>query len=76
MGKVPLGVPCPALPEEMVEPYTVSIWLNGEKLQFRNIPVGTLSTQFRLVGKGIMEFEVRLNDSEENSWTIEVDFDA
>ena len=63
------------LPEEMVEPYTVSIWLEGEMLQTREIPVGTLSTQFNLTGKGIMEFEVRLNDSEDNSWTIEVDFD-
>ena len=63
------------LPEEMVEPYTVSIWLEGEMLQSRTIPVGTLSTQFNLTGKGIMEFEVRLNDSEDNSWTIEVDFD-
>jgi len=63
------------LPEEMVEPYTVSIWQEGEMLQSRTIPVGTLSTQFNLTGKGIMEFEVRLNDSEDNSWTIEVDFD-
>lgn len=63
------------LPEEMVEPYTVSIWLEGVMLQSRKIPVGTLSTQFSLTGKGVMEFEVRLNDSEDNSWTIEVDFD-
>ena len=63
------------LPEEMVEPYTVSIWLDGEKLQSRKVPVGTLSTQFSLTGKGVMEFTVKLNDSDDNSWTIEVDFD-
>ena len=63
------------LPEEMLEPYTVSIWLEDVMLQSRKIPVGTLSTQFSLTGKGIMEFEVRLNDSKDNSWTIEVDFD-
>ena len=63
------------LPEEMVEPYTVSIWLVGEKLQSRKVPVGTLSTQFSLTGKGVMEFTVKLNDSDDNSWTIEVDFD-
>ncbi len=64
-----------ALPEEMLEPYTVSIWLDGKMLQLRQIPVGTLSTQFRVTGKGMMEFEVRLNESPDNSWTIEVDFD-
>ncbi len=63
------------LPEEMVEPYTVSIWLNEELLHSRKIPVGTLSTQFSLTGKGTMEFTVKLNDSDENSWVIEVDFD-
>ena len=63
------------LPEEMVEPYTVSIWLDGEKLQSRKVPVGTLSTLFSLTGKGVMEFTVKLNDSDDNSWTIEVDFD-
>ena len=63
------------LPDDYSEPYTVSIWLNGEKLQSREIPVGTVSTQFSLTGKGIMEFEVRLNDSEDNSWPLEVDFD-
>ncbi len=63
------------LPDDYSEPYTVSIWLNGEKLQSREIPVGTVSTQFSLTGKGIMVFEVRLNDSEDNSWPLEVDFD-
>ncbi len=63
------------LPEEMVEPYTVSIWLEEEMLEERQIPVGTLSTQFSLSGKGIMEFTVKLNGSDDNSWTVEVDFD-
>ncbi len=64
-----------ALPDEMLEPYSVSVWQDGEMLQSRNIPVGTLSTQFVLTGKGVMEFEIRLNESEDNSWAIEVDFD-
>ncbi len=63
------------LPEEMLEPYTVSVWLEGEMLQIRKIPVGTLSTQFVVRGLGIVEFEIRLNESEANSWTIEVNFD-
>ncbi len=62
------------LSEDMVEPYTLSIWLDGTLLEEREIPVGTISTQFELKGKGIMEFELRINDA--NPWKIEVDFDA
>ena len=64
-----------ALPEEMLEPYTISIWLGDELLQSRQIPVGTLSTQFSLTGKGVMEFTVKLNNSDTNSWPLEVNFD-
>lgn len=63
-----------ALSEDMVETYTLSIWLDGTLLEEREIPVGTISTQFALTGKGIMEFELRINDA--NPWKIEVDFDA
>ena len=63
------------LSEDMLEPYTVSVWLNDELLQERQIPVGTLSTQFSLSGKGVMEFVFKINGSDTNSWTETVDFD-
>ena len=42
-------------------------------LEEREIPVGTISTEFEVSGKGVMEFELRINDA--NPWTVEVDFD-
>ncbi len=61
------------LSEDMLEPYTLSIWYDDEMIEEREIPVGTLSTQFSLTGKGVMQFELRINDA--NPWTLEVDFD-
>ena len=61
------------LPEEMVETYKLSIWSDGVLLEEREIPVGTISTEFEVSGKGVMEFELRINDA--NPWTVEVDFD-
>ena len=61
------------LPEEMVENYKLSIWSDGVLLEEREIPVGTISTEFEVSGKGTMEFELRINDA--NPWTVEVDFD-
>ena len=64
------------LPEGMMEEYTLSIWVAGDMLQERQIPVGSLSTEFALTGKGKVEYTVKVNGSDNNSWTIEVDFDA
>ena len=61
------------LPEEMVEAYKLSIWSDGVLLEEREIPVGAISTEFEVRGKGVMEFELRINDA--NPWTVEVDFD-
>ncbi len=62
------------LPEDMTETYVVSIWQGEEMLQEREIPVGTVRTQFSVTGKGVMDFVAKINGSDENCWTIEVDF--
>ena len=62
------------LPEEMTENYVLSIWQGGEMLEERSIPVGTIRTQFSVTGKDVMSFVVKINGSDNNSWTIEVDF--
>ncbi len=62
------------LPEDMTETYVLSIWQGGEMLQERSIPVGTIRTQFSVTGKDVMSFVVKINGSDNNSWTIEVDF--
>ena len=64
------------LPEGMMEEYTLSIWVAGDMFHERQIPVGSLSTEFALTGKVKVEYTVKVNGSDNNSWTIEVDFDA
>ena len=61
------------LPGEMEEDYTLTIWLDGELVEEREIPAGTISTEVELKGKGIMEFEAKIDDGD--PWPIEVDFD-
>ena len=61
------------LSEDLVEDYTLSLWLDGELIEERLIPVGTVSTQFEVVGKGKVKYELRINNA--NPWTFEVDFD-
>ena len=61
------------LPGEMEEDYTLTIWLDGELVEEREIPAGTVSTEVELKGKGIMEFEAKIDDGD--PWPIEVDFD-
>ena len=61
------------LPDDLLEDYVLSVWLDGEMLQERDIPVGTISTEFELSGKGEVTFEFRINNA--NPWTIKVDFD-
>ena len=61
-----------ALPEEITEAYVLGIYRDGVLIEERDIPVGTLSTQFNLSGKDIMTFELRMSTGE--SWTIQVDF--
>ena len=58
----------------MTEAYVLSIWQGGEMLQERQIPVGTIRTQFSVMGKDVVSFVVKINGSDNNSWTIEVDF--
>lgn len=63
-----------ALPEDIVEDYTLSIWLDGEMLEEREIFAGTVSTEFKLTGEGVVEYELRINNANKGR-TIEVDFD-
>ena len=63
-----------ALPVEMLEEYTISIYRGEELVEERVIPVDTVSAQFNLTGEGVMTFEVKLSTGE--SWTIDVDFDS
>ena len=62
------------LPEDADKNYTLSIYRDGVLVEERDIPVGTLSAQFNLSGKGLMNFEVRLSTGQK--WTLQVDFDA
>ena len=61
------------LSEDMMEDYTLSLWLGGELIEEREIPVGTVSTQFQVTGKGKVKYELRINNA--NPWTFEVNFD-
>ena len=61
-----------ALPDDLTEPYTVSVFREGVLIEEREIPVGTIYTQFNLTGTGVMTFEVRLSTG--ISWSVEVDF--
>ena len=61
------------LPGEMEEDYVLTIWLDEELVEERQIPAGTVSTEVELKGKGVMEFEARIDDGD--PWPVEVDFD-
>ena len=61
------------LSEDFMEDYVLSLWLDGELIEERQIPVGTVSTQFEVTGKGKVKYELRINNA--NPWTFEVDFD-
>ena len=63
-----------ALPDDIMETYTISVYRNGELLEEREIYDGTIFTEFNLSGKGVMDFEISLSTGV--SWTIQVDFDA
>ena len=60
------------IPATMQEDTVLSVYREDVLIEERQIPVGTVSTEFILSGKGVMEFEIVLG---KESWTIEVDFD-
>ncbi len=62
-----------SLPEDISEPYLISIYRDGILIEERDIPAGTLSTQFTLTGKGTMIFRVELSTGQ--SWDQVVNFD-
>ena len=62
------------LPADATKAYLLSIYRDGVLIEERDIPVGTLSAQFNLSGKGVMDFEIRLSTGQK--WTMQVDFDA
>ena len=51
-----------ALPADMQEEYTVSLYREGVLVEERVIPVGTVSTEFRVSGKGTMKFTVLIDN--------------
>ena len=51
-----------ALPTDKQEDYTVTIYREGVLMEERVIPVGTVSTQFRVSGKGTMNFAVLIDN--------------
>ena len=64
------------IPVEMTESYTLTIWKGEELVGMRTMPVGSVSSEFELTGKGMVEFTAKINDGEgDKSWTVEVDFD-
>ena len=62
------------LPDDIDGAYVLSIWLGNELVAVRNIPVGTISTQFSITGKGVLVYTAKVNDSDLDCWTIEVNF--
>lgn len=62
-------VKLPEIPEEAA---VLGIYRDGALIEERDIPAGTVKTEFILRGKGVMTFELRIGDE---SWTIDVDFD-
>ena len=58
-------------PEPLEEDSVISIYRDGSLIEQRNVPAGTVSTEFTLSGTGMMEFEVQLGNVR---WTIEVEF--
>ncbi len=63
------------LPDDIMEDYTLSLWQDGKVVHERKIPVGTISTQFEVTGKGTVQYTVKINGGDTNSWTIDVNFD-
>ena len=59
------------LPNILEEDSVISIYRDGVLIEERDVPAGTVSTEFLLSGKETMEFEVTLGTV---SWTIEVNF--
>ena len=57
------------IPEEAA---VLGIYRDGALIEERDIPAGTVKTEFILRGKGVMTFELRIGYE---SWTIDVDFD-
>ncbi len=51
-----------ALPTDRQEEYTVTIYREGVLLEERVIPVGTVSTEFRVSGKDTMNFAVLIDN--------------
>jgi len=60
------------LPENKTEPYVLSIRKNGEIIAQREIPVGTVRTQFELSGEGTIQYEVWIG--EVKGWDLTVEF--
>jgi len=60
------------LPEDMMEPYVLSLRRNGETIAKMQMPAGALKAQFELRGEGVLRYEVWLGET--LGWTIDVDF--
>ena len=61
------------LPDDIMEEYTLAIWRDSEILEERQIPRGTVSTQFEVYGEGKVEFTFTINGAQR--WPMEVDFE-
>ena len=61
-----------ALPTGVTADYVLGVYRDGVLIEERDIPAGTVSAEFTLTGKGIMQFTVITNTGA--SWTIEVNF--
>ena len=62
-----------ALPTDITTDYVLGVYRDGVLLEERDIPAGTVSAEFTLTGKGIMQFTVITDKG--TSWTINVNFD-
>ena len=62
------------LPADMTEEYVLSLYREGVIVEERIIPVGTVSAEFRVSGKGVMTFMVLIDNEAYGS--MDVDFDA
>ena len=62
------------LPTDRTEEYVLSLYREGVIMEERIIPVGTLSAEFRVAGKGIMNIVVMIDGEAYGS--MKVDFDA
>ena len=63
-----------ALPDDIMEDYTLTIYSGTAVVEEREIPVGTIFTEVVLYGKGTMQFRVMINKNVQ--WDITVDFNA